>query len=62
MSDLLLADMTTKQCIFLVCAAVTEAIPIIRSSNASSATSRVYWLASGENYEGSGDICSGEHT
>jgi len=50
MSDLLLADMTTKQCIFFVCAAVTEAIPIIRSSKSNNGTSRVYWLASGENY------------
>jgi len=41
---------------------MTEAVPIIRSSQSSTATSRVYWLASGENYNGSGNICSGEHT
>jgi hypothetical protein len=62
MSDLLLVDMTTKQCIFLVCAAVTEAILIIRSSNSIIATSRVYCLASGESYEGSENIFSCEET
>jgi len=62
MSDLLLVDVITKHCIFLVCATVTEAIPIIRSSKSSTTTSRVYWLASGETYEGSGNTCSGEHT
>jgi len=62
MSDLLLVDTTRKQCIFPVCASMTEALPIIRSSKLSTATSRVYCLASGENYEGSENICSGEHT
>jgi hypothetical protein len=62
MSDLLLVDMTTKQCIFHVCSAVTEAIPIIRSRKSSTATLRVYCLASGENYEGSENILSVEHT
>ena len=54
--------MTRKQCIFLVCASMTEAVPIIRSSKSSTATSRVYGLDSVENHEGSGNICSGEHT
>jgi len=62
MCDLLLVDMTRKQCIFIVCAAVTEETRIIPSSKSSTATSRLYSLASGEYYEGSENIFSGEHT
>ena len=60
-SNLQPLDTSRKQCIFLVCASMTEAVPITRSSKSSTATSRVYCLASGENHAGSGNICSGEH-